>query len=123
MFKNSYIEGLTSARKWERENAERVTKQLRENATITDGVVRWNTNNQVPPEDIVEFAAYIGMPVDVEKSKAAREKDNDEFFKRYRERQANLTEEQRAERAFEMRAAFGPGEKVVDIITGETFET
>lgn len=123
MFKNEYIKGMTSERKWERERAESTAKNLKEDATITDGVIRWNTNNSVPPADIVEFAAYLGMPVDVEKSKVARDKDTDEFFKRYRERQANLTEEEKAERAFEMRAAFGPGEKVINIITGEEFTT
>jgi hypothetical protein len=34
-----------------------------------------------------------------------------------------MTDEQRAEEAFEMRAAFGPGETVVDIVTGERFYT
>lgn len=41
----------------------------------------------------------------------------------YREARANMTDEQRAEEAYEMRAAFGPGETVVDIFTGERFYT
>jgi len=39
----------------------------------------------------------------------------------YIKAQSNRTEEQLAEERFEARAAFGPGEKITNIFTGETF--
>ena len=53
----------------------------------------------------------------------AYNKELDETLSNYREQQANLTDEQKAERDFEMRAAFGEGETVVNILTGEKFTT
>jgi hypothetical protein len=91
--------------------------------TITNGIVRWDSNNQVPPADMVEAIATFESSVDVEASKAAREVDNAAFIEQYIKGQASRTEEQKREEAFEMRAAFGPGEKVVNIITGEVSYT
>jgi hypothetical protein len=61
--------------------------------------------------------------VDVEASKAAREVDNARFIEQYIKGQASRTEEQLAEERFEARAAFGPGEKLVNVITGEVTYT
>ena len=44
---------------------------------------------------------------------------NKEFFVKYAEAQKNRTPEQIEEERFEMRAAFGPGETVVNIVTDE----
>lgn len=41
----------------------------------------------------------------------------------YRKAQANRTPEQIAEHQYELRAAFGPGETVVNMLTGETTTT
>jgi hypothetical protein len=49
-----------------------------------------------------------------EASVAAREADDDKFFAEYRKNQRPLS----GEELFEMRAAFGPGETVVDVISG-----
>lgn len=103
--------------------SERIAKQLREEATVKDGVIRWNSNGNVPPADLVLIAESLGLAVDVDKSTKAREADLDVFFAQYREAQKNKTAEQRAEEEYEMRAAFGPGETVVNIITGERFTT
>jgi len=87
------------------------------------GVVTWKSNGSVPPADCREQWARIGMPFDAEASEAERDRQVDETVRRYREARANRTPEQRAEEAFEMRAAFGPGETVVDVFTGERFRT
>lgn len=50
---------------------------------------------------------------------AAREQDVTESITAYRAARAQMTDEERAEELFEMRAAFGPGERVVNIFTGE----
>jgi hypothetical protein len=54
---------------------------------------------------------------------AAYEAHTSAIIADYRAARANMTDEQRAEEAFEMRAAFGPGETVVDVFTGERFYT
>ena len=95
--------------------AQRLAQQLRNEATITQGVLRWNSNNQVPFPDCIALAAHIGLPVDVAASNAARDADTDVFLAAYRKRQPRrVSAEQRAE----MRAAFGPGAKVVNVVTG-----
>jgi len=49
----------------------------------------------------------------------ARKGHLDETVAQYREARAAMTPEQRAEEIAEMRASFGPGGKVVNVITGE----
>src|SRR6056300_1756226 len=58
---------------------------------------------------------------DVEATAAAREVSNKLAIAAYIEGQKNRTPEQIAEERFEARAAFGAGEKIVNIITGETY--
>ena len=94
--------------------AQRLAQQLRNEATITKGVLRWNSNNQVPFPDCIALAAHIGLPVDVAASNAARDADTDAFLTAYRKRPRRVSSEERAE----MRAAFGRGAKVVNVITG-----
>ena len=82
-----------------------------------DGVLRWTSNDQVPFPDMVEKFIEAGYPASLEACKAAREADCAAFAKRYREMRAR--EGYSAEERFEMRAAFGEGETVVDVVTGE----
>jgi len=91
--------------------------------TITDGIVRWDSNNQVPPADMVEAIATFESSVDVAASKAAREEDNARFIAEYIKNQSNRSEEQKREERFEARAAMGPGVEMVNIITGERYTT
>ncbi len=53
----------------------------------------------------------------------AKEKADQEFFRRYREQKANQTVEERAEYLAELRSEYGQGETIVDVITGEKFYT
>lgn len=82
--------------------------------TVTDGVVRWNSNSRVPPQDILEDWAELGLPFDIEASAAARDAELADFLADYR---ANPPEPTREE-MFEMQAAFGKGATVVNAITG-----
>jgi hypothetical protein len=54
---------------------------------------------------------------------AAREVQQAAAIAEYIEGRKNISDEQRAEEAFERRAAFGPDVEVVDIITGEVTRT
>lgn len=91
--------------------------------TITNGIVRWDSNNQVPPADMVEAIATFEDSVDVEASKAARQIDNAAFIEQYIKAQANRSEDQIREERMEARAAFGPGETVVNVFSGERYTT
>ncbi len=78
-------------------------------------ILRWTSNDNVVPADIME---KIDWP-HIAEMDAARDADLAAFMVSYREARANRTPEQRAEELFEMRAAFGPGETVVNVLTGE----
>ena len=59
----------------------------------------------------------------VTRTAVARDLHTTAFLKEYRTAQLNRTAEEIAEQQFEARAAFGPGETVVNIITGERYTT
>ena len=83
------------------------------------GVVRYESNEAAPPEEVCQAWAELGLPVDLALQAEAREADLVAVVADYREARATWTPEARAEHAWELRAAFGPGVEVVDILTGE----
>lgn len=103
------------------EEVMRLKKNLEDNATYDQGVARWKSNGRCIPADCAAFAAYLNLPIDEEKTAAVRQQEDEAFFKEYRKRNANR--KYTAEEMYEMDAAFGPGQKVVDIITGKTYKT
>ena len=88
-------------------------------------VILWKSNDRSPMDDLMKLWLELGHIdlADFRATEKARKEQNDAFFAEYREARKNRTPEQIAEEAFELRAAFGPGETVVDVITGERFET
>jgi len=89
--------------------------------TITDGVVRYTSKGNVPPMDIVDAMCELGLisVEDWQETKRVDAIETAEILENYRRRMAERTPEQIAEQEAEMRAAFGPGETVVNIITGQ----
>lgn len=89
------------------------------NVTYTDdnAVIRWSSNDRIPPRDIVDAFYKEGMiPFCVyAASTKAREEENAAFIENYR-RHFRYCDEDFAE----MRAEFGPGETVVNVFTGKT---
>ena len=82
-----------------------------------DGVVRWTSNNRVMPKDcreILSHTVYRDL-FSEEASRAAEDAETAAFLESYRKNYTGPSEEEKAE----MRAAFGTGSTVVDIITGE----
>ena len=82
-----------------------------------DGVVRWTSNNRVMPKDcreILSHTVYRDLYSE-DASRAAEEAETAAFLDSYRKSYKGPGEEEKAE----MRAAFGTGTTVVDIITGE----
>ena len=104
---------------FERRELERYREMLMDPARsyFKDGAQFWTVNDSPVPESVYRDA-YVEEPPN---QKAARDADTAAFVKRYRAQRRNrkLTAEQR----FEMRAAFGPGETVVDVITGQKWRT
>ena len=107
---------------WKR-NAEEEIRKMEErqiNGKIffgADGVVRWKSNNRVMPKDCREILAHTAYRnlFDEEASRAAEDAETAAFLENYRR---NCKEPGKEEMA-EMRAAFGEGTTVVDIITGK----
>ena len=82
-----------------------------------DGVVRWTSNNRVMPKDcreILSHTVYRDLYSE-EASRAAEEAETAAFLDSYRKNYKGPGEEEKDE----MRAAFGTGTTVVDVITGE----
>lgn len=105
------------------ENAKKEIRKMEErqiNGEIffgADGVVRWTSNNRVMPKDcreILSHTAYRDL-FSEDASRAAEEAETAAFLESYRKNYKGPSEEEKAE----MRAAFGTGITVCDIITGE----
>lgn len=85
----------------------------------TTGVYRWKSNNSVPPADAIQNHGIDQLPnFNLARHNEVRDADTDAFFAKYREAQANHVPD--AEELFELRAAYGTGTTVVNVITGRT---
>ena len=108
-----------------RTNEVELTENFARANVSSDGVVTWNSNDRTPFDDMLNDFVTMGFitEADVAVSQIARKEQNDAFFIEYREAQANRSPEQIAEEQFEARAAFGPGETIVNVFTGTEFTT
>lgn len=82
-------------------------------------VVRWNSNDRIPFEDMLQNfvdAGWIGQ-LELDNSLVQRKIEDRIAIEAYRKNYRGPSEEE----LFEMRAAFGPGETVVNILTGDTY--
>lgn len=102
---------------FERRETERLCTQFETDATVIDGIVRWNANATVPPKDVLLLWQHLGKPFSFEASLSTRQTETDAFIARYREENANRVRS--AEELIEMRACFGEGTEVVDVVSGQ----
>ena len=88
---------------------------------VINDIIRWTSNNRVPPDDCLIDIVKTGLVTkeQVYKSVQVREEELNEFLKEYRKTHQIISSEER----YEMRAAFGPGKTVVNVITGKTWKT
>lgn len=101
---------------WQKDAQKRIAraKEMFENeANIENGVVSWKTNGSVIMSDMVELMLAAGCNFDPEATKVAREEQVSREIAEYRANQRPPS----GEELYEMRAAFGEGAEVVDIIT------
>lgn len=84
-------------------------------------VVRWNTNDRIPFEDMLqEFvtAGWIGQ-VELNNSLRQRKIEDRIAIENYRKNYRGPSQEE----LFEARAAFGAGKKIVNVLTGTEYTT
>ena len=87
-------------------------------------VLKWISNDRCIPHDIMLDLKRYGMvdAITVETTRIVEREETDRFIEEYKKNRANRSAEEIAEERYEMRAAFGPGETVVNILTGERTE-
>ena len=85
--------------------------------TIDENGVARNRLGRVLMDDMLEKLAYITDMFDVDATTKARGEETAKTLAEYRKNAKPATAEQIAE----MRAEFGRGRKVVDVITGHTY--
>lgn len=115
-----YLKDYLSGIEFREKDAERVIKQFETDAYVIDGVIRWKSNDRIPPNDILELWHYKGKDFDYEKSVAISDHETTLSLRAYRDRMKNYSPS--PEELSEMRSAFGSGAKVVDVITGKEIQ-
>jgi hypothetical protein len=90
-----------------------------------DGIGRWTSNGQAVPDDSAALLARLGLApgLDLAATAAVRDAETAEFLAAYRAAVHARTPAQAAEHEAELAAAFGPGETIVDVITGQVTRT
>ncbi|MCH3997916.1 MAG: hypothetical protein LKF15_10565 [Lachnospiraceae bacterium] len=83
--------------------------------TIDENGVARNCIGRVLMDDMLEKVQHLTDKANTEATRAAREAETAAFLEEYRKNYQGPTEEEK----IEMRAAFGEGETVFDIITGK----
>lgn len=98
------------------EEAERLMSQ-RDNIEVEeDGAAKWSSSGNYLPADVVEKLTFAGADFfSAEATAAKREAQTAAFLDSYRRNYKGPSEEEKAE----MRAAFGEGATVVNVITGK----
>ena len=82
--------------------------------TNMNGAAFWNSNGNYLPADAAEKLSHTDFEFSLEETEKAREAQVTQQLKAYRQNHRTSAEERE-----EMRAAFGPGTTVVNIISGE----
>ena len=104
---------------WKKDATKRVQDYVEEAKMKADvdsnGAIRWKNNGNYLMDDYCEVLEYAGYPFSREATKAARDAQVAEQLADYRSNPPMMTDEYIAE----MRAAFGSGTSVVDVISGQ----
>lgn len=81
------------------------------------GIMRWRSNESVPPAECLAAALDMGLITLPQHNRSTEvgQAETRAVIEAYR---ANQPAQPSDEELYEMRAAFGPGEVVVDVITG-----
>ena len=104
---------------WKKEaekELERVSQDIKDGKiTIDENGVARNCKGRALQSDTLEKALMVSDKVNVEATRAARDEETAKVIEAYRASYTGPSEEE----LFEMRAAFGTGTTVVDVLTGK----
>lgn len=105
-----------------RKDAEKRLKETEEEIksgkiTIDENGVARNCIGRVVMHDMMDIIEHVSKDFNRKNTEKALDKENREFLEEYRKQQEN--HELSQEELFEMRAVFGEGEIVMDVITGK----
>ena len=104
---------------WEKEakkELERVSQDIKDGKiTIDENGIARNCIGRTLHDDMLEKVAMVSDKVNVEATRAARDEETAKVIEAYRASYTGPSEEE----LFEMRAAFGTGTTVVDVLTGK----
>lgn len=107
---------------WEdhaKKEVERAVRKADENAIVEDnGAIKWKSNGSYLMDDFCEMLEYAGYQFNRKATAEARNIQVVESLKNYK---LNYTGPN-AEELAEMRAAFGEGETIVNVITGDVIQ-
>lgn len=107
--------GEVRERNARREVAE-ACKSFKEDATVSpEGIVRWKSNNSIPPEEMLEKMCYGGCKFDFDACEELRKDEERNWLNDYCNSRTPVSDEE----LFEMQSAFGKGTTVVDVISNE----
>lgn len=85
-----------------------------------DGAIKWVSNGHYLNKDTMQKVIDNGFTdFSVEATNKKRDIQDTEWLKNYRKNYKGPNEEE----LFEMRAAFGPGKTIVNVLTGTTIRT
>ena len=89
--------------------------------TVEAPVIRWKSNNNIPPLECLDAFLKVGYITkqEFDNSNEQRQIEVSARLEEYRKQMENYVPS--AEEQYEMRAAFGAGAKVVNVITGATY--
>ena len=99
----------------EKEVIAAVESATREAAVDENGAISWRSNGRYLPDDYCEKLEFAGYPFSREATKAAREAQVSQELAEYRRNYCGPS----AAEMDEMRAAFGEGTTVVNVLTGQ----
>ena len=114
---SGYLSRMTEDNLFPAGSKDRVTEGIADLEDPTATVLRWTSNGQCPMDDMLAAWVTLGLITmdQAEATSQARAAETARFLAAYR---ANPPQPS-AEELFEMRAAFGPGTKIVNVITGQ----
>ena len=101
---------------WQIKEMKKKAQRIQTETHEINGVLYWDSNARPVPVDCFEDA---GLPVPSRQEQACEDHSN-AFFAQYRKDMAN--HQPSDEELFEMRSAFGEGETVINVVTGQRIQ-
>lgn len=101
-----------------RETEKQKNKEWQKKAYKDDsGIWRWKSNNRIPFTDMLK--AWNLDDETIHKCEKTRDIEDEAFLNEYKKTMENHVPSD--EEMYEMRAAYGPGTTVVNVVTGKKF--